>query len=115
MNALHRESRDIQWHTTIPGAEKLRVQPTVASLLDEARPAQVSRSDQLLFGSLEREIIALIIYGRWDHAYAALGWLLEPDAPNGTGAGPSSPDARSGAGRPNRGDDPRKPPAKAPR
>ena len=102
LNALHRESRDVQWHTTIPGAEKLRVQPTVARLLDDLRPAQMSRSDQLLFDAIEREIIALIIYGRWDHAYAALGLLLEPDAPDG-------------AGRPELGSAPRKPGAKVAR
>lgn len=114
-NALHRESRDVQWHTGIPGAEKLRVQPTVARLLDEARPATDSRTDQLLFGALEREIIALIIYGRWDHAYAYLGWLLEPDAPSGADHHGGRPDARSGAGCPNRGADPPKPGAKAAR
>ena len=87
MNALHRESRDVQWHTGIPGAEKLRVQPTVARLLDEARPATVSRSDHLLFGALETVMtMALKQPTRYRAARLYIESLLKAEAKAANGA-----------------------------
>lgn len=82
-NVLHDESKGEPW--------KVRVQPTVGSILDAARPATVSRGDQLVHGAIKVHLIEGIVAGRWRTVQATLGLLIgieDTDVSLGHNGGP---------------------------
>lgn len=83
-NLLLDETKEPQWPVGLPGwADKVRVQPTITEILDDARPATIGKGDQLINGALERALIAGIITGRWIWVYNTVGTILSLGAPSG--------------------------------
>jgi hypothetical protein len=81
--AFRTESRSVQRFVGLPACEKTRLWPTVDAILTEARSDREEISDQLVFGALDRVLIADIIAGRYRDAYDALGKILGVHFPGG--------------------------------
>lgn len=104
-NALLDETKEPQW--SLPSdahgwADKVRLQPTVVRILDDARPSTLGKGDQLIHGALKTALITAIVLDRWTWVYATLGEILGAHPP-------------SGGTSPERGNDERKPLARATR
>lgn len=61
------------------GFDKVRIQPTVGAVLDEAKGSFVGRGDFLIHGSLRFALIAAIVAGNLPWVYATVGRLLGYD------------------------------------
>lgn len=84
MNVLLDESKEPQWPVGFPGwADKVRIQPTVAAILDAARPATLGKGDQLIHGALKVALIEAIIAGRFREVYDTVGTILGAATPSG--------------------------------
>ena len=84
MNVLLDETKEPQWPIGFPGwADKVRIQPTVAAILDAARPATLGKGDQLIHGALKVALIEAIIAGRFREVYDTVGTILSLGAPSG--------------------------------
>lgn len=79
--ALARESRNVQW--PIAGAEKVRLQPVVAAILDEARRAGEGKGEQLVKSAWKLVLIEDILSEHLHRVYSRVGKLLGLDFPNG--------------------------------
>lgn len=83
-NALHDETKSGQVTVTSPGWRgNVRIQPTVESILDEARPATEGKGDQLIHGALKTALIVGIVTGEWHWVHSTLGRLLGLALPSG--------------------------------
>jgi hypothetical protein len=86
-NALLDTTKTDQW--PIPSAvfatgfDKLRMQPSIGAVLDEARGALIGRGDFLITGSLRFALIAAIVAGNLRWVYDTVGALLGLDTPSG--------------------------------
>ena len=82
--SLH-ESSGVQWPVGLPdfvAGDKVRLESTIAGILDAARPDGQSKGQQLVRGALKIALIELIIADHFQTAYAALGLCLGHDSPN---------------------------------
>ena len=81
--ALVDEVKSSQITVTAPWRGNVRVQPTVETILDEARPANLGKGDQLIQGAAQSALIAAIV--RWDLAWvqSAVARLLDSNPPDG--------------------------------
>jgi hypothetical protein len=106
VNALLDTTKTDQW--PIPSAvfatgfDKLRMQPPVGAVLDEARGALIGRGDFLITGSLRFALIAAIVAGNLRWVYDTIGGLLGLNTPGGKSlpereAGDRKPPAKSAA------------------
>lgn len=83
MSVLTTESRDVQWPAGV--LDKVRLQPTVARVLEAARGPHQTKADQLTHGALMVVLIGDIVAYEWRRAYGRLGLLLGVEAPTGKG------------------------------
>jgi len=105
VNALLDQTKSEQWPVGASGwCDKVRMQPMLAEILDDARPATIGKGDQLLHGALLVALITAMINGRLRWVYDTLGKILGLDAPAGKSlpnGEVSEPDAsQNGARRP---------------
>lgn len=107
------QSRSVQRFTGLPGAEKVRLWPMVADILDRERADHQEIGDQVVLGALNSVLTAGIMAGRYREVYAALGQILGLTAPDGKAAELNGSHASSGKSLPAREAVDRKPPAKA--
>lgn len=117
-SAFRAESRNVQRFVGLPGAEKVRLWPTVDAILADARSDRDDDiSNQIVFGALERVLIAGIIARHYGEVYDTLGKALGVVA--SAGKSDVEPDAeRNGhfpAGKPLPAREVRKPLAKVAR
>ena len=80
------ESSGVQWPVGLSGfvaGDKVRLEATVAGILNAARKDGQSKGQQLVRGALKIAIIELIIADHFQTAYAALGLCLSHQDPNG--------------------------------
>jgi hypothetical protein len=97
MNALLDQTKSEQWPVGLPAyCDKVRLQPLVAEVLDEARPATVGKGDQLIHGALKLALIAAIVAGDFRWVHGTVGKLIGADAP----AGKPLPEREAEARRP---------------
>jgi hypothetical protein len=82
MSVLLTESKDIQW--PVQGTEKVRLEPTVAAILDAARPTSQGKGEFLRLSALKIALIGDILAERFPAVYGTLGKLLRRDLPAGT-------------------------------
>jgi len=84
VNALLQEKRSIQHPVGLPGwLDKVRLQPTVAAILDVERPASIGKGDQLIMGALEVVLIKAILAGRLQFVHDTTGMILGSGTPPG--------------------------------
>ena len=78
------ESKDTHWPVAFPWAgDKIRLQDTLATIFDAARPATVGKGDFLLHSTLKCLLIADIINGNFRRVHDTLGVILGLDGTNG--------------------------------
>lgn len=77
---LQDESRDVQWQVD---GRNIRVQPTVAAVIEEDRPVSQARHEHLTFSTLQLTLIRRIVAADFESVYRALGRLLGWHSPNG--------------------------------
>lgn len=83
-NGLIGEAASEQWPTGLPAPDdKVRLTPTVAAILDEARPAGGTKGQQLRMGAVKVALIADIVHEDFDRAHDRLGKLTGRSIPNG--------------------------------
>lgn len=89
-SALIDEKKSSQITVTAPWRGNVRVQPTVEAILDESRPANIGKGDQLIHGALQAALISGIL--SWDlvWVYRTVGRLIGVNPPNGN----ASPDSK---------------------
>lgn len=75
-NALLDDAKTRYWPVALNGVDKVRLQATVADVLEETRPATVGKGDQLIHGALKTSLIEGIIAGRFNQVHATLEKLL---------------------------------------
>jgi hypothetical protein len=91
VNALLDESKDLHWPLGFPWCgEKIRLQPTLAAVFEQARPATVGKGDFLLHSTAKALLIEGIVAGRFRHVYDTLGTLLGLEGAPAPAAGPAS-------------------------
>lgn len=90
MNKLLDENKGQHWPLPVglfPGFDKVRVQPSVGAVLDQARGSLIGRGDFLLTASLRFSLIAAIVAGNLRWVHDTVGDLIGPGSPNGKPAG----------------------------
>jgi hypothetical protein len=107
------QSRTVQRFTGLPGAEKVRLWPMVAAILDRERADWQEIGDQVVLGALNSVLTAGIMAGRYREVHAALGEILGLNAPVGKVGAPNGDHTPVGKSLPQREVGERKPPAKA--
>lgn len=81
--AFRAEKRSVQRYVGLAACDKARLWPTADAILSDARSDREDIAEQIVYGAVEREIIAHIIIGRLWVAYTSLGKMLGVDAPDG--------------------------------
>jgi hypothetical protein len=76
VSVFRAQSRTVQRFTGLPGAEKVRLWPMVAKVLDDARADHQEIGDQVVLGALNSVLTAGIMAGRYREVHAILGNLL---------------------------------------
>jgi len=111
VSALTAESKDIQWPAG--ATDKVRLTPTVAALLDSARRADQTKSDQLQASAVQVALIEPILRLDLWTVYRRVGVLLGVDGSAGKAGASEAGDFPSGKPLPVREGPPRKPLASA--
>jgi hypothetical protein len=111
--AFRAQSRTVQRFTGLPGAEKVRLWPMVAKVLDDARADSQEIGDQVVLGALNSVLTAGIMAGRYREVHAILGNLLGLGDSDGKSEIPATGDVPGGNSLPGR--EARRPLAKAAR
>lgn len=107
-SGLTAETRTVQW--PLGAEDKVRLTPTVAALLDGARRADQTKSDQLQASAIQVALIEPILRLDLWTVYRRVGVLLGVDHPAGK---PGADDFPNGKPLPVREGPPRKPLASA--
>jgi hypothetical protein len=115
-NAFRSQSRSVQRFTGLPGAEKVRLWPMIAEILDRERATYQDIGDQVVLGALNSVLTAGIMAGRYREVHAALEQLLGLSVPAGKSVSDEPLPVPAGKVIPSReveAANGRKPPAKA--
>lgn len=94
-HALDTESRTVRWHVSIFGVDKVSVHPSVAAILDRARPVGEARGEFLVRKALQAVIAEKSLRGEFLAVDADLRALVKPDAQSGAPRPQESENARS--------------------
>ena len=87
------EKKSSQITVTQPWRGNVRIQPTVEAILDDARPANLGKGDQLVQWALQRALIAGIMVWDLPWVYRTVGRLIG-EIPPGGGSSPTGVTAR---------------------
>lgn len=79
MSVFLLEKKSEFWPVAFDGVDKVRLQPTIAKVLDAARPSTMSKGEQMSRGALKVVLIEGIMSERLHDVYATLGGLLGMD------------------------------------